>query len=317
MCIRIDTLGSLKESMSNLLCSFQSHFWLRNDQWFIRCHLKSDNQCGYYILYQALPYFFTPSIAITDYLWSASTCPRENDYWLSDSVYDSFLDVNSSIEMRSTGELNTNETTSVRRIITFGERMINIFRLKLNGTEDLTKKSLGPSLDITRKISNSSNTSKLDVKLPYKKRFSKSIPKLSQVTLLNIQLTTNYSDQSGLRVLLEQAPNLHTLSVLCPTKTTLKYFLAAINNRSILKLHLLRAVSLTDGIFYNIEQCSAFIHSPLGKQCEILTIIVQNKECIVHLLNEMNNLRLLIVDSLDENYIASGSPYRKCPNLCA
>ena len=100
--------------------------------------------------------------------------------------------------------------------------------------------------------------------------FSKSIPKLYQLTLLNVQLTTDYTNQSDLRVLLEQAPNLHTLSVLCPTKTTFKYFLAVINNLSILKLNLPKVVSLTDGIFYNIEQCVAFSHSLLGKQCEIL-----------------------------------------------
>jgi hypothetical protein len=317
MVIRINTLGNLKETKNNLLCSFQSQFWLRNDQWFIRCYLKSENQRGYYILYQTLPYFLTPSIANTDYLWSASTCPAENDYWLSDSVYDSFLHVNSLTEMPNTEELNTNETTSPRRTISFRERIINIFRLNLNGTEDSTKKSLGPSLDITRKMSDFINTSKLDIKLPFKKHFSKDIPKLYQLTLLNVQLTTDYTNQSDLRFLLEQTPNLHTLSVLCPTKTTLKYFLVAINSRSILKLNLPKAVSLTDGIFYNIEQCAAFSHSALGKQCEILTIIVQNKECIVHLINEMNNLRLLIVDSFDENYLASGLPYRKCPNLFA
>ncbi|CAF3897083.1 unnamed protein product [Adineta steineri] len=210
--------------------------------------------------------------------------------------------------MASTEELNTNETTS-RRIIRFCERIVNIFQLNLNGTEDLKKTSLG-RLNFT-------NTSKLDVKLPFNKHFSKSIPKLYQLTSLNVQLTTDYTNQSDLRVLLEQAPNLHTLSVLCPTKTTLKYFLAVINNPSILKLNLPKAVSLTDGIFYNIEQCVAFSHSPLGKQCEILTIIVQNKECIIHLINEMNNLRLLIVDSFDENYVNSVSSYRKCQNLFA
>jgi hypothetical protein len=279
--------------------------------------LKSENQHGYYILYHTLPYFLTPLIAITDYLWSASTSPYENDYWLSDSVHDSFLNVNSLIEMPSTEKLNTNITTSPRRIISFRERIINIFRLNLNGTEDLRKTSLGPSLDIKRKILDFINTSKLDVKLPFKKHFSKFIPKLDQLTSLNVRLTTDYTDQSDLRVLLEQAPNLHTLSVLCPTKTIFKYFLAVINNRSILKLNLPKVVSLTDGIFYNIEQCVAFSHSPLGKQCEILTIIVQNKECIIHLINHMNNLRLLIVDSFDENYVASVSSPRKCQNLFA
>ena len=315
MCIRINTLEKLEEDLNNLLRSFQSHFWLRNDRWFIRCHLKSENQRGYYILYQTLPHFLTPSIAITGYLWSASTCPDEHDYWLSNSVYDSFLNVNSSVEMPSTEELNTVETTSPRRVITCGERIINIFRLNLNGTEDLTKAALRSSSDIIRQISDFINTSKLDVKLPFNKHFSKSIPKLYQLTLLNIQLTTDYTDQSDLRVLLEQAPNLYTLSVLCPTKTTLKYFLASINNRSIFKLNLPKAVSLTDGIFYNIEQCVAFSHSPLGKQCEILTIIVQSKECIVRLITEMKHLRLLIVDSFDENYVVCVPSYRKCPNL--
>ncbi|CAF0973869.1 unnamed protein product [Adineta steineri] len=152
--------------------------------------------------------------------------------------------------MASTEELNTNETTSSRRIIRFCERIVNIFQLNLNGTEDLKKTSLG-RLNFT-------NTSKLDVKLPFNKHFSKSIPKLYQLTSLNVQLTTDYTNQSDLRVLLEQAPNLHTLSVLCPTKTTLKYFLAVINNPSILKLNLPKAVSLTDAQAENLRTLSQY-----------------------------------------------------------
>ncbi|CAF0733245.1 unnamed protein product [Adineta steineri] len=174
--------------------------------------------------------------------------------------------------MASTEELNTNETTSSRRIIRFCERIVNIFQLNLNGTEDLKKTSLG-RLDFT-------NTFKLDVKLPFNKHFSKSIPKLYQLTSLNVQLTTDYTNQSDLRVLLEQAPNLHTLSVLCPTKTTLKYFLAVINNPSILKLNLPKAVSLTDVDIVGVEQTSLCVRYALKDQSHetfLMFISVKNQ----------------------------------------
>jgi hypothetical protein len=52
--------------------------------------------------------------------------------------------------------------------------------------------------------------------------------------------------------------------------------------------------------------------SPLGKQCEILSIGVQNKECVIHLVNEMINLQLLTVASLDNHITTLSSPGECC-----
>ncbi|CAF0818706.1 unnamed protein product [Adineta steineri] len=190
--------------------------------------------------------------------------------------------------MASTEESNTNETTSSRRIISFCERIVNTFRLNLNGIGDLKKRSLG-RLDFT-------NTSKLDVKLPFNKHFSKSIPKLYLLTSLNVQLTTDYTNQSDLRVLLEQAPNLHTLSVLCPTKTTLKYFLAVINNPSILKLNLPKAVSLTDVQEGNF--CALLQYHTQGDDSSLKHHLETSAKNAIYISKTTQNELISIIDNL-------------------
>jgi hypothetical protein len=73
-------------------------------------------------------------------------------------------------------------------------------------------------------------------------------------------------------------------------------------------------VDLSTGIFYNLQQCVELSRSPLGKRCEILSIGVQNKECIIYLINEMINLRLLTVATYD-NYIPNLSSPGECYDL--
>ncbi|UJR18638.1 hypothetical protein I4U23_005546 [Adineta vaga] len=299
-------LEKLKELVNDHLRSFQSQFWLEKDQWFIQCHLKSDIQGRYYILYYTLPYFSISSMALSDCLWSASTCPYENDYWLSKSVHDSFIKIYSPIKLSNSDNLDT---------IDYGKRIMNIFRLNFNGREDLKQTALSPSFDIARQISNLTNTSEVHVRLPFDKHFSKFIPQLDQLTSLDVQLTADYTNQSDLRILLKQTPNLHSLHITDSSKTTLKYFLVDLKYLSNHHLNLPKVVSLTDGIFFNLQQCTELSHSPLNKQCEVLTINVQNKECIIELINKMTNLRLLMVQSYEEQYVYSFSSRRRCPDL--
>lgn len=284
-------LDEIKTQLYDLIRSFHSHFWIENHQWFIRCHLKLENQSRYYILYYTLPYIFTPSILVTDYVWSVSTSSYEKDYLLPDFVQDSLMKIN----------LNTNQITSTERSVSVCERISNIFRLNWDGTKYLT-----PSSDITAKISNFTNTRNLFLELPFEQGFSKFIPKLDQLISLNVSFHTKYPNSSDLQVLLDRAPNLYSLNIVCPGMPITKFFLTDIRNVSVRSLGLPHIDSFSASIFYNLEQCVVLSHSPLGKQCEILSIGVLNKECIIYLINEMINLRLLTVATCD-NYITSSS----------
>jgi hypothetical protein len=235
--------------------------------------------------------FFTDSSAITEYVQSKSTCPYEDDYWPTDSV----------------SKLLYNPP---QRLTTFLERVSKVFRSKSNKTKStplsvvkkgLTKASFTPSSDSTRLTPLFTNIREFSVKLPFDKHFWDFIPKLDQLVTLNVKLDIHYTDQSQLQVLLDQAPNLYSLNVVCLAISTPKFFLTDIRNASIRKLSLLAAASFHESMFYNMKQCVELSRSPLGRQCEILTIGVPNKECIVYLINEMINLRVLTVRCYDNN----------------
>ncbi|CAF4352782.1 unnamed protein product [Adineta steineri] len=46
---------------------------------------------------------------------------------------------------------------------------------------------------------------------------------------------------------------------------------------------------------YNQEKCLELCHSFMGQQCEVLSINVQQRTDIINLINNMKNLRALIV----------------------
>ncbi|CAF1021567.1 unnamed protein product, partial [Rotaria sordida] len=51
--------------------------------------------------------------------------------------------------------------------------------------------------------------------------------------------------------------------------------------------------------YYNDQQCSSLIRSPLGNQCEFLIIEVEKRTNIIDLVNKMNHLRALNVRCRD------------------
>ncbi|CAF4316315.1 unnamed protein product [Adineta steineri] len=53
--------------------------------------------------------------------------------------------------------------------------------------------------------------------------------------------------------------------------------------------------------YFNEEECITLAHSPLGLQCQVLSIVVKNCESIVILVQQMNKLRILKVVVNDEN----------------
>ena len=50
------------------------------------------------------------------------------------------------------------------------------------------------------------------------------------------------------------------------------------------------------------EKCITLSHSPLCIYCEVLTIMVKNRETIIELIQNMLNLRTLIINCADDMY---------------
>lgn len=69
-----------KEDYLNFLSTYQTRFWFKEHQWFVRCAecLIDTHSC---ITLYTLPYCFD-RIDLKHVSWSISTCPNEPDYWL-------------------------------------------------------------------------------------------------------------------------------------------------------------------------------------------------------------------------------------------
>jgi hypothetical protein len=244
MAISFGDPDDVKPKMDSLLCSFQSPFWVENHQWFFRFHSKSKTRGRYYILYHSLPCAFSHSSGTEEHLWSVSTLPGETDYWPPDSI-DKLLDnsacsVNTlrSMELSKLDQLYGDQTTIFQQPFTRWSRIREIFRLNQNGLETvllcedklvnlLNAMLFVPYLDITDLTPRFRVLVELSVELPFDKDFSEFIPRLDQLTSLKVTLSINYSNGSDLDVLLNQAPNLHSLSVVFFTAPVLESFLTA------------------------------------------------------------------------------------------
>ena len=64
----------------------------------------------------------------------------------------------------------------------------------------------------------------------------------------------------------------------------------------------LRGINNSDNRhYYNDQQCSTLIRSPLGIQCQILLIEVEKRSHIIDLVNKMINLRALNIRCRDRD----------------
>jgi hypothetical protein len=138
------------------------------------------------------------------------------------------------------------------------------------------------------------NINYLQIKFPINNRFWSIVPSLNQLKTLSI---FSYADtfQSQLQTLLNQAPHLHILRIRQDPSLPLQMSLFKYRNASVRKLHLYDY----DHCF-NEEECFIFSRSPLGAQCEVLSIQLNNPKTIIYLVNNMINLRALFIDWKDD-----------------
>ncbi|CAF4239121.1 unnamed protein product [Rotaria sordida] len=76
--------NNIEDKINELLQTFQTDFWIKYHQWFVRCDWNPSNAFSHAILY-TLPYAFNDFHFINE-SYSKSTCPNEEDYWLYNQV---------------------------------------------------------------------------------------------------------------------------------------------------------------------------------------------------------------------------------------
>ncbi len=74
----------LENKVNELLATFQTNFWLKKHQWFVRCDWNPRDPFNQANLY-TLPYAFN-DFNFTNELYSKSTCPNKKDFWSYDHV---------------------------------------------------------------------------------------------------------------------------------------------------------------------------------------------------------------------------------------
>ncbi|CAF1146387.1 unnamed protein product [Rotaria sordida] len=79
-----DLINNIEDKINELLQTFQTDFWIKYHQWFVRCDWNPSNAFSHAILY-TLPYAFNDFHFINE-SYSKSTCPNEEDYWLYNQV---------------------------------------------------------------------------------------------------------------------------------------------------------------------------------------------------------------------------------------
>jgi hypothetical protein len=85
MNFNFSTSNNTEEQMDELLHSFQTHFWLEERQWFVRCDVISSRDTSARVILYTLPYTFENFIYSNQCL-SKSTCLNDKDYWSYDYV---------------------------------------------------------------------------------------------------------------------------------------------------------------------------------------------------------------------------------------
>ncbi|CAF4880908.1 unnamed protein product [Rotaria sp. Silwood1] len=100
---------------------------------------------------------------------------------------------------------------------------------------------------------------------------------------------------SQLQDLLDRAPNVHYLCIHHDASLPIQMSLFKYSNTSV------RQLNLTDySRYFNEEECIKLSRSPLGIQCEVLSIMVTHRESIIYMIKYMINLRSLQIQCEDE-----------------
>jgi hypothetical protein len=120
---------------------------------------------------------------------------------------------------------------------------------------------------------------------------------LNQLTSLTVRIQIS-SGYSQLQRLCERAPHLYSLRVIFWRKFISRLF--QLQSKSIRRLELGGMFNWSDA--FKRDECVAFCESPIGQQCEVMTMEIEDRKSIVDLVEQMANLRLLNIRCGDDRW---------------
>ena len=142
------------------------------------------------------------------------------------------------------------------------------------------------------------NIRHLEMTIPFSDRFLSVLPRLDQLTSLDVS-----SDSEGdadlalsqLQSLIDLAPRLYFLSISHWNSSIIQNLPLNLTSNSIRRLDMQSHHYLKRDRCFNRAQCAAFLRSPLAQQCEVLQIVVNDRSIIDDLINRMASLQALKV----------------------
>jgi hypothetical protein len=233
--------NDVEENIDQLLIAFRTKFWIKEHQWYVRCHWGSSEITTYITLY-TLPFAFN-TIHYLNECHTKSTCIDEREYWTC--------------------------------------KHVQIF-------EDNYRKSL--LFDNFNLIcAQFPNLRCLDIVLPFLEDFNSNNVILNHLHSLSVTIR-NISAYSQLQTLFDCSPRLYSLKIISGPTLSVKLF--QLTSKSIRRLDFI-GKQLNWWNQFTKEECIALSDSKLGCQCEILSIKIKDRSCIIDLMQRMSNLRLL------------------------
>ena len=145
----------------------------------------------------------------------------------------------------------------------------------------------------------------LSLTLPFNDKFLFVVSKLDRLTSLYISIA-KYEDldnsQLQLQLILDRAIRLHLLSFDSMSLSICRALVMEITSSSSHQLDLKGYSYHDDWLCFDEASCIQFSHSPLGKQCQTLSINVKNRKNILDLVNNMPNLHALNIRCEDDSW---------------
>ncbi|CAF2675692.1 unnamed protein product, partial [Rotaria sp. Silwood2] len=140
------------------------------------------------------------------------------------------------------------------------------------------------------------NIDSLHIKLPIHNQFWSTISNFNRLYSLIVSFHID-TFQSQLQTLLDRPPHLRFLQINQNESLPLQISLFQYTSKSVHVLDLQNC-----NYSFNEEECMKLCHSPLGIQCEILSINVKNRESINIFVKYMTNLRALHIKYEDKTF---------------
>ena len=134
----------------------------------------------------------------------------------------------------------------------------------------------------------------LHIRLPIPDNFWTAVPSLTRLDYLSIS-SHNNEYRSQLQALLDRAIHLRSLHIEQESDLPLQTALFTYTNASVRRFQIQGC-----RYYFTSKECQQLILSPIESQCDVLSVIVQDRRSIVYLVKKLINLRLLFIRCKDD-----------------